>query len=124
MCPYTLLAFRLDLGLAAQARNYNWTDLMEEARVTKIEDRINGIAEREADMRVRLASLDVRVESMHRDFDRIVVKLEDIHKSIQPLAEWANKSKGGLALAGTVIGLLFVIIGSLATQVFRKLFET
>ena len=96
---------------------------MEEARVTKIEDRINDIAEREADMRAHLASLDVRVEAMHRDFDRIVVKLEDIHQSIQPLAEWANKSKGGLASVGAIIGLLFVIVGALATQVFRKLFE-
>lgn len=97
---------------------------MDPVRADKIETRVDGLAEREADMRVRITELDIRVSNTDETLRRIVTELEGINRSIQPLSEWANKSKGGLATVGAIIGLLFVIVGALATQVFRRLFES
>ena len=94
-----------------------------EERVKDLERKVDTLKDRTNDQDVRLARMDVRLEAMHTDFNRVVGKLDDIHRSIQPLAEWASKSKGGLAMLGALIGLLFVIVGAFATQVFSRLFN-
>ena len=94
-----------------------------EDRVRALENVVSDLKEREADHRARIAAMDVRVESMHRDFDRVVNKLEEIHKSIQPLTEWSSKSKGSLATLGALMGLVLVVLGALASQFFKRVFE-
>jgi uncharacterized coiled-coil DUF342 family protein len=95
-----------------------------EDRIKKLEERVDILKDKASNHDVIIARMDVRVEAMHKDINRLIHSLDELNESIKPLSEWASKSKGSIATLGALLGLVFVIVGALVTQLFKRLFDT
>ena len=95
-----------------------------EAKVNELQTRIVEMKEALHHQRVEMVELRVKQDRMHEDFQQLIGKLDQIHETIKPLSEWSSKSKGALAVIGTIVTLMFVIIGAFVSAAFSSWFKT
>ena len=95
-----------------------------EDKISRLEDKLEAVSAVNTDLRQDIMLIRAQQENMHKDFQQLLAKLGEIHETIKPLSEWSAKSKGALAVIGTLVTLLFVVIGAAASAAFGRMFET